>query len=771
MSLDHPTWEEALPHYSIVSLQATATHHGLDASGPKARLERELIAFFERDEHVATSLDRLDEDARALLDLVHASDGWTPSTALRSASAARGISDALAARQPYARSTDDMGDPAATDSKDLRDVLARLEVQGLLVGREPRFGHGTVVDMGAAAYYAIPSAVHAVLPAADPGTLSRCEAPAEWAAADPGPFGRSLYTLWSFLWRHEPSLLKKGTLGKRSLKQLAEEYPLPLDVAAAGSELDLPMVYRQRGLLESLGLITRKGSRLRVDLEASEAHWLATPGQRAGAWHYAWLDAWGWNELDDIPGLAWSYGAGMSGDRVARHVARARREIVSFLHAQWRDGAWHSVAQLSALMQMRNRDVLVPVKHWRVSPWSSRYKASNNHAGLSFPDVRSEDAGWQQVEQPFMEQVMRTLHAFGLLDLAEGAQGLEAVRLSALGRHELADGPEPPPAPGGGRIVLQPNFHILAMGPVPEGELLRLERFATRSATDRALEYVLDARSVYRAQRAGMGVDQVMAELRALTEQELPENVLRSLEEWQEAHEQIVVRKDVGLLQAADPELIAELTDRSAARGVVRRLAPTFALVEDPSRLDALLSAAEVFPIRQHDPLARGTVRVDDDGSVELVHRFADLYTTGPLDALAAQDPATGTWRITAEAARAAKEERGWDAEQQIARWRRLCAGEAPPWLERRIKSWLGSYGRARLRRAWVLELERPEALEALKEAVGAARGTDETASAAPILSRPMRAYEPKAKPVLVDPDDLAQLRALLEEHGIELEE
>jgi hypothetical protein len=361
---------------------------------------------------------------------------------------------------------------------------------------------------------------------------------------------------------------------------------------------------------------------------------------------------------------------------------------------------------------------------------------------------------------------MRTLHRFGLLDLAEGDGGLEAVRLSELGRHVFADGPAPP-APSGGRIILQPNFHILAFGPVPERDLLHLERFADRAATDRAMEFVLDAGSVYRAQRQGLGCAHVIAELRTLTEAEVPQNVLRSLEEWQETHEQIVVRRGVSLLHAKDPQQIETLTALPGAAEAIHRLAPAFARAADGPALDALLEAADLIPVRRHDPTARGTVRLAEDGRVELRHKFADLYTAGRLDMLAEHDPQGGGWRLTAEAARAAKRKRGWLAETQIEAWRALCADEGPAWLERRIKRWLGSYGKARLRRAWLLELDKPEALTALQEGQGRARDD----ASGETLTLPLRSYKPKGVPVLIDPDDLAKLRPLLEAYGIELEE
>jgi hypothetical protein len=762
---------EALTGYAVTSLRQMALHHGLDAGLKKARMVRVLAAHFSSEEHRAAAIAKVDPDARALLGFARLAGDWVGHDTLLSVLTPLGIMDPLAGKKSlYWRSGDDMGDPSASDSKDLRDVLARLEVQGLLVGASPRFGHGTVIDMGMARDYAIPADLRELLPAADAAALSRREAPAQWTPADPQPFARALYSLWSFVWRHEPALLKKGTIAKRGLKALAAEYPVPLDADSASTEVDLAQIYRHRWLLMHLGLIEHvQWKHLRADLSKAEDFWEAPLAERARRWHDSWLDAWWWCELNDIPGLTWRRSSGSAADELNQHMVRARKKAVAFVHLQLADGQWHAMDRLMALMELRDRDFLVPAYRSRSAygySWETRYNATYNHAGLSFPHVRDETQGWQQVETRYVEQLLRTLHGFGILDLAEADEGLEAVRLSALGRHVFAEGPTPP-EPSGGRIILQPNFHILAFGPVPERDLLRLERFADRAATDRAMEFVLDAGSVYRAQRQGLGCAHVIAELRTLTEAEVPQNVLRSLEEWQESHEQIVVRRGVSLLHADDPELLAQLTTLPEAASAIRPLAPTFALAADGTALDALLEAADLIPVRRHDPTARGTVRLAEDGRVELRHKFADLYTAGRLDMLAEHDPQGGGWRLTAEAARAAKRKRGWLAETQIEAWRVLCADEGPAWLERRIKRWLGSYGKARLRRAWVLELDKPEALAALQE--GPVGSQDDVS--AETLTLPLRAYKPKGVPVLIDPDDLARLRTLLEAYGIELEE
>jgi len=812
--------EEGLSRYTVASLKCMADFHGVDRDLKKAQLVEALAAHFARRANPTAALDDLDEAARALFDFLQLAGSWVHRDALLRGLAPVGIVDLTGRPRPmWGETNSERGDPWGSKSKVLRDVLARLEVMGLLLGRMPRYGQGTVIDLGTASYYAIPVEVVESLPAVERGTWSRREAPERMTEASPQAFGRALYSLWSFVWRHEPSLLKRGTIAKRALKALAAEYPQPLDVDSATDESDLVPVFRQRWLLGLLGLTNNNGLQLRGDFAAAEAHWRAPLADRVRAWHDAWLNCHAWNELDDIADLVWSHGSWASDEEIVRHVAGARREVAAFLHKELADGGWHSVDRLSALLELRNRDVLLPAARAQNAyyrTWSTRYEARNNRAGLSFPNVRDEVEGWRQVEARFMEQVMRVLHELGLLDLAEEAgTGLDAVRLSALGRHIFADGPSPP-EPSGGRMVLQPNFHVLAFGPVAEGELLRLERFADRAATDRALEFVMDADSVYRAQQSGLDHAQILAELEDLTQAAVPQNVRRSLEAWQEAHEQIVVRRGCTLLHTADSELLAELAAMPEASRALRRLGPTFALARDESAVDALLESAALVPVTRHDPRARGSVRLAEDGRVQLTHKFADIYTTAGLHRLAefdvegagagagagvgeadvegadagagagavdvegagagaGGDAGTGAgsgldWRLTAASARAARQKHGLDAEAQIKAWRSLCVDDGPDWLERRMKSWLGSYGKARLRRAWVLELENAEALPALRESQDRAQRARKAGSGRQ-SAVPLQAFQPKAIPVLVDPDDLPALRDLLSALGIEFED
>ena len=173
--------------------------------------------------------------------------------------------------------------------------------------------------------------------------------------------------------------------------------------------------------------------------------------------------------------------------------------------------------------------------------------------------------------------------------------GLSAVRLTAMGRWLLLGEKKPEIPAETGHVVVQPNFHIFAFDPIADSVLAHLDSFAGRLNAERAIEYEITHEWIYRAQSAGMTVPELQAWLEEVTGAPLPQNVARSLEEWQAAFERILVRPQVALLQAAAPELIASLcADPVLNRAIIKQVSPTAVLVR-PEQVDllerALLSA------------------------------------------------------------------------------------------------------------------------------------------------------------------------------------
>ncbi len=141
--------------------------------------------------------------------------------------------------------------------------------------------------------------------------------------------------------------------------------------------------------------------------------------------------------------------------------------------------------------------------------------------------------------------VTEGLYWLGLVDLgylqpvtpAGGAApaNVVAVRLTDMGRWLLLGDPKPALPEEAGRVVIQPNFRIFAFDPIADRVLAQLDTFATRLNAERAIEYELSRETIYRALLAGQNVNQIKAWLVEVSGNPIPQNVERSLDEWQAA--------------------------------------------------------------------------------------------------------------------------------------------------------------------------------------------------------------------------------------------
>jgi hypothetical protein len=619
-------------------------------------------------------------------------------------------------------------------------VLARLEVRGLLLGEEPE--GSSVLDFGTGKMYRVPREVAERLPALP---VQETEvAPDAVVPGDPAAFSRELYAVFSYIMRRRPRLLvESGDFSKRDLKALAAEYPRPVDEGSPGRT----RLAFQTALLEDLGLVRYDDRYLVADVARAEAQLAEPPAARAAGWLAAYRGSHGWLELERLPGVQWSpaYGKGRSFGR----VASARAAVIDAIARVSAGGGWVPTAELSSALALANPDFLMGTTPNARYYASGRYASSGNDQQWTFYPIGSFEDGWAKVDGAFIGLVVEALAWMGLLDTASGPAG-PAVRPSAMGRHLLAGGPAPE-TPQGGRVVLQPNFHLVAFGPVPEADLLALERFADRVSSDAALELALTRESVYRAQREGLDDRAVRSTLERLTGAPLPQNVERTLSEWQSFHERIVVRRHARLLQAG-PEVLTEIVAADGGAGL-RTLSETVALVVDDAAALRALDAAGYGTVAADDRRARGSVDMADDGSVAFRRQVPSLHAAGRLERLAERDEATGGWRLTQASAARARSRHRLGAEAQLGEWAELLGGRAPEWLERRIKAWSAHYGTARLHDGLLLELRDEEALRALEGLAGA----------------PLPRFEPKGVLVSVDRDELARLRERLAELGIAL--
>lgn len=246
--------------------------------------------------------------------------------------------------------------------------------------------------------------------------------------------------------------------------------------------------------------------------------------------------------------------------------------------------------------------------------WQDRYFYQDLQTFLSV--IRSVGGAWVSVDRlvaeleplinpsqrgSFLLRLRHHLTTFlaplGLFDLGEAlddGQAELACRLTPAGQAILAgEEPEPPAAAAVPPLVIQANFEILTPRPVPALVLWHLELMAELvGQTDRTLTYRLSRPSTYRALKAGLGRDSLLAFLRQHSATGLPQNVAFDLESWSRGYGQVYLQ-EVMLLRCADPLLAQQVkASRRTARFVVGELSDRD-LIVDREQYRELLEALE----------------------------------------------------------------------------------------------------------------------------------------------------------------------------------
>jgi hypothetical protein len=190
------------------------------------------------------------------------------------------------------------------------------------------------------------------------------------------------------------------------------------------------------------------------------------------------------------------------------------------------------------------------------------------------------------------------------------------------------------------RLVVQPNFEVFALGPVAEGALARLELFTDRVKADRsAFEYTLSRAAIYRGQKAGVSVDQIILFLEQESGAALPQNVRRTLQEWGEQHERIVFHRAVALCEAGNPEIMNELWLEPGTRShLQQRLTPTVALLKKgraQGLRETLLQRGFLPALSIQTDRCAGRLQAKADGELAPIHEGPDLLLESCLHSLA----------------------------------------------------------------------------------------------------------------------------------------
>ena len=299
------------------------------------------------------------------------------------------------------------------------------------------------------------------------------------------------------------------------------------------------------------------------------------------------------------------------------------------------------------------------------------------------------------------------------------ANSWHAVRLTALGFTLLGDATEKAARETtAGKVVVQPNFQIVAIGPLGLDVLARLDLFAEREQAERgAVQYRLSRQSVYQAQQWGMEAEAIVAFLEELSGITLPQNVRRSLNEWAGQYNRIVFRSGATVLQTMCGEALDMLmADASVGRLLSRRVTGDIALVpaNQVAELIARLLGMGVLPaVGGADPeSADESVVIDQDGSIESVFTMPSLHLRGRLMKVA-EERGDGRWQLTPASVRGFGGSRE-KVQQLLDDLSRLQRGELPEAVIERIKTWGGYYGKATTGTVTLVEFSDPQCLAEL---------------------------------------------------------
>jgi hypothetical protein len=167
-------------------------------------------------------------------------------------------------------------------------------------------------------------------------------------------------------------------------------------------------------------------------------------------------------------------------------------------------------------------------------------------------------------------------------------------RAASLIADEVGKAAEP-----AGRVVLQPNFEVVAYSPLSAPMLATLDVCADEAAFGQVCRYRLTREAARRAGSIGWSADEVTRRLEALAGAALPGNVAVTLRDWERQVERLRLTPETVVLDVDDAaELDALLADPAAARWVQRRLTDTAALLEQgtASSVRAWLLRRGAFP-------------------------------------------------------------------------------------------------------------------------------------------------------------------------------
>ncbi len=640
------------------------------------------------------------------------------------------------------------GYPETIGRPKVDDVLTALMSKGLLVNLSTPRSSSTLRTFAASYRFGIPAEVQSVLPSAMfsyptprleayipsdssiPAGIGHVAPPAASGVAvrDAQQFLRELLFAWTELRRQPARQLKAGGMGKRDSRRLAEALRFE-------GEPGLRRVAQLHDMLTVLNLVNQDGETITaVEGHAVTLFWGAKPVQH---WRQL-LRAYARLSTPLIQGSASGYLPGYYQGATQRPPTKMRELVLDTLE-RIVDLGWLSFGFFMILLTGGQPGTLLFDEEI--------LEILSEHMRWYGGTYRGEmEASIQGAEYQIAQTAIAELQWMGIVDVSYQTSDnteIAAIRATPVIR-AYASGPRSPSdstfpsgeakSPVQGRsargtsaamseeppwqVVLQPDFQLLALGPVPLRVLANLEQFTEREKIDESvITYRLTRDVAYQALQRGETAESILAYLQEATEQPVPQNVQRSLEEWSRLYERIIVRRQTRILQVDRAELLEQLTSDPELSDWLHPLDDRTAWFrpEDTEQIEKRLFERKILIAQSHGAQADlpNSLKWHEN---ELMPRAAlpSLYVTGQLRRIA--EARDGRWAMTPESIQAAIAT-GSDPLKIIAELQQMTGTDLPDGWEKLLKSWGGHFGDGETAEVRLLHLRRKGALGELRSA------------------------------------------------------
>ncbi len=537
-------------------------------------------------------------------------------------------------------------------------------------------------------------------------------------------FQRQLYRYWACVaaMRDGLTLLSSsGLLTRAALRRVVEQIEPGTMYEQTKAEHDIPYLLFLRLLLMKLGLLRVRNGTLQA---APALNFFELPlFERVRRCYRLWLEDPFWNEMNYLPDVVLRPGP-QPIEAAHEEVVRARQAVVARLLQEQHD-TWFSINALIARTKLYIPYLLFPRQH---GPRTDRYSGGSNPYGWDFRLRRgwlTHREGWHMVEGGFVRTLVTgPLRWLGLVECMEDERGtlVQFSQLSGLlmSSDTLVDVSTP-----AGRLIVQPNFELVALAPVSEALLVQLDSFAERVSLELIAQYRITKVSITHAVQMGMRAETIIAALELAAGGEIPQNVRYSLVEWERQARRIELWQTAVLLEVDSPDLLDELLAHDETRSLLRRrLSPCKAEVapQHVATLHAVLWKRDYLPTLTTAPtqdmvldngrfvtrepqwqlLPEGRLLplypvLDLYVSAE-VKRFSRVYTGDAISSAQEQEQNVEQARarvITAQTLQAALSQ-GMTLDYILRFLQQYSLDGIPPALLIRFKLWGGGYGEQR---------------------------------------------------------------------------